>query len=117
MDLKETIIVESLKLFSLNGFLSTSIKDILGASGASKGGRGEGVLNTNLICTVKCEFLRSFYGNTRSDCCLGAVSDKKALLIVVVTKDLTNRFHAGNIVKQLAAEVGGNGGSGIESQY
>jgi TetR/AcrR family transcriptional repressor of nem operon len=38
MDLKETIIVESLKLFSLNGFLSTSIKDILGASGASKGG-------------------------------------------------------------------------------
>jgi len=41
---------------------------------------------------------------------LGAVSGKKALLIVVVTKDLTHRFHAGNIVKQLAAEVGGGGG-------
>lgn len=38
MDLKETIIIESLKLFSLNGFLSTSIKDILKAAGASKGG-------------------------------------------------------------------------------
>jgi TetR/AcrR family transcriptional repressor of nem operon len=38
MDLKETIIIESLKLFSLNGFLSTSIQDILKASGASKGG-------------------------------------------------------------------------------
>ena len=41
---------------------------------------------------------------------LGAVSGKKALLIVVVTKDLTDRYHAGNIVKQLAAEVGGGGG-------
>jgi alanyl-tRNA synthetase len=38
------------------------------------------------------------------------VSGEKALLIVVVTKDLTDRFHAGNIVKQLAAEVGGGGG-------
>jgi len=41
---------------------------------------------------------------------LGAVSGEKALLIVVVTKDLTDRFHAGNIVKRLAAEVGGGGG-------
>jgi alanyl-tRNA synthetase len=41
---------------------------------------------------------------------LGAESGAKALLIAVVTKDLTDRFHAGNIVKQLAAEVGGGGG-------
>ena len=38
MNLKDTIIHESLKLFSLNGFLSTSIQDILSAAGTSKGG-------------------------------------------------------------------------------
>ena len=38
MTLKETIIHESLKLFSLKGFLSTSLGDILEASKASKGG-------------------------------------------------------------------------------
>jgi TetR/AcrR family transcriptional repressor of nem operon len=38
MDLKQRIIHESLKLFSLKGFLSTSINDILEAAGTSKGG-------------------------------------------------------------------------------
>jgi AcrR family transcriptional regulator len=38
MDLKDKIIQESLKLFSLKGFLSTSIHDILEAAGTSKGG-------------------------------------------------------------------------------
>lgn len=38
MSLKETIIHESLKLFSLKGFLSTSIHDILLAANTSKGG-------------------------------------------------------------------------------
>jgi len=38
MDLKEKIIHESLKLFSLKGFLSTSIHDILKAANTSKGG-------------------------------------------------------------------------------
>jgi alanyl-tRNA synthetase len=41
---------------------------------------------------------------------LGSQSDSKAMLIVVVTKDLTDRFHAGNIVKEIAAAVGGRGG-------
>ncbi len=41
---------------------------------------------------------------------LGSKSDAKAMLIVVVTRDLTNKYHAGNIVKQLAAVVGGSGG-------
>ncbi|MDQ7784888.1 MAG: alanine--tRNA ligase [Desulfomonilaceae bacterium] len=41
---------------------------------------------------------------------LGARSDGKALLIAVVTKDLTNRFHAGKIVKKAAEVVGGSGG-------
>ncbi len=41
---------------------------------------------------------------------LGAVSGSKALLIAIVTKDLTDRFHAGNIVKEVASVVGGGGG-------
>jgi len=36
--LKDTIVHESLKLFSLNGFLSTSVQDILSAANTSKGG-------------------------------------------------------------------------------
>jgi len=38
MDLKNKIIHESMRLFSLKGFLSTSIEDILKAAGTSKGG-------------------------------------------------------------------------------
>lgn len=38
MNLKQKIIIESLKLFSLKGFLSTSIQDILQAVNSSKGG-------------------------------------------------------------------------------
>ena len=41
---------------------------------------------------------------------LGAESKGKALLLVIVTEDLQKQFHAGNIVKALAAEVGGGGG-------
>jgi alanyl-tRNA synthetase len=41
---------------------------------------------------------------------LGSASGAKALLIVVVTQDLTDRIHAGKIVKQIAAVVGGGGG-------
>ena len=38
MSLKEKIIHESLRLFSLKGFLGTSLQDILSATGTSKGG-------------------------------------------------------------------------------
>ncbi len=41
---------------------------------------------------------------------LGSTAGNKALLIVVVTKDLTDRYHAGKIIKQVAAVVGGGGG-------
>jgi len=41
---------------------------------------------------------------------LGSAVDSKVLLIAVVTKDLTDRFHAGNIVKSIAPVVGGGGG-------
>jgi alanyl-tRNA synthetase len=41
---------------------------------------------------------------------LGCEADGKALLIVVVTKDLHARFHAGKMIKTIASEVGGGGG-------
>jgi len=41
---------------------------------------------------------------------LGAEAGGKALLIVVVTKDLTAQYRAGDIVKQVAAMVDGSGG-------
>ena len=39
----------------------------------------------------------------------GKYSDK-VYLLVGVTKDLTSKYHAGNIVKELAEIVGGRGG-------
>jgi len=41
---------------------------------------------------------------------LGGVNGPKVFLIVGVTKDLTKRFHAGNVIKQIASTVGGSGG-------
>jgi alanyl-tRNA synthetase len=41
---------------------------------------------------------------------LGSAAGAKAMLIVVVTPDLAGRYHAGNIIKEIAAEVGGRGG-------
>ena len=41
---------------------------------------------------------------------LGAEKNSKALLISIVTKDLLGQFHAGKIIKAVAAEVGGGGG-------
>jgi len=41
---------------------------------------------------------------------LGSAADSKVFLIVVVTKDLVKKYHAGNIVKQVSPVVGGGGG-------
>ena len=41
---------------------------------------------------------------------LGSRSDDKAMLLCLVTKDLTERYHAGNIIKEIAPIVGGSGG-------
>lgn len=41
---------------------------------------------------------------------LGSVVGTKALLVAVVSKDLAHQYHAGNIVKQISAIVGGRGG-------
>ena len=36
--------------------------------------------------------------------------DGKVMLICGVTKDLTDKYHAGEIIKKLSAKVGGTGG-------
>jgi len=41
---------------------------------------------------------------------LGSKSADKAMLLCMVTKDLTDRYHAGNIIKEIAPIVGGSGG-------
>ena len=41
---------------------------------------------------------------------LGAAHQGKAMLLAIVTPDLAGRFHAGNLVKELAPMVGGGGG-------
>ena len=41
---------------------------------------------------------------------LGAVHDEKVLLVAGVTKDLTKQYHAGKIIKEVAAICGGGGG-------
>jgi alanyl-tRNA synthetase len=41
---------------------------------------------------------------------IGTEKDGKATLLVAVTKDLTGRFKAGDLIKQLAPIVGGSGG-------
>jgi alanyl-tRNA synthetase len=41
---------------------------------------------------------------------LGSSKGDKAMLIAVVTKDLTDQLHAGRIVGALAARLGGKGG-------
>jgi alanyl-tRNA synthetase len=41
---------------------------------------------------------------------IGSQADSKALLLVLVTKDLTDRLHAGNMIKQVARMIGGGGG-------
>jgi alanyl-tRNA synthetase len=41
---------------------------------------------------------------------LGSVKDEKVSLIVMVSKDLTSRYQAGAIIKDMAVILGGTGG-------
>ena len=41
---------------------------------------------------------------------LGTVHDEKVQLIAGVTKDLTDQYHAGKLIKEVAAICGGGGG-------
>jgi alanyl-tRNA synthetase len=41
---------------------------------------------------------------------VGTAAEEKALLVVVVTKDLTPSLHAGKIIQQVVKGIGGSGG-------
>jgi len=41
---------------------------------------------------------------------LASAGEANVNLVATVSKDLTRRYHAGNIIKELAAMVGGGGG-------
>jgi len=41
---------------------------------------------------------------------LGVKSADKVMLLCMVTKDLTKKYHAGNIIKEIAPLIGGSGG-------
>ncbi|MBI5328219.1 MAG: alanine--tRNA ligase [Deltaproteobacteria bacterium] len=41
---------------------------------------------------------------------LGSKTNGKALILAAITKDLSNRFNAGSIIKELAPVIGGKGG-------
>ncbi|MEE9258947.1 MAG: alanine--tRNA ligase [Nitrospinaceae bacterium] len=59
--------------------------------------------------------LRSFIDNAKNQIksgvvVIGSAANGKVLLAAGVTKDLTKRYHAGNILKEIATIVGGSGG-------
>jgi alanyl-tRNA synthetase len=41
---------------------------------------------------------------------LGLAKDDKVSIVVMVSKDLTSKYHAGNLIKDMAAVLGGTGG-------
>ena len=41
---------------------------------------------------------------------IGSKAGDKAMLLCLVTRDLADRYHAGNIIKEIAPIVGGSGG-------
>ena len=59
--------------------------------------------------------LRTFIDNAKNKLksgvvVVGSVANGKVSMAAGVTKDLTDKYHAGNIIKQIASIVGGNGG-------
>ena len=59
--------------------------------------------------------LRTFIDNTKNQLksgivVVGSVNASKVSMAAGVTKDLTSKYHAGNIIKVIASIVGGNGG-------
>ncbi len=64
---------------------------------------------------VDARTLRTFIDNAKNQLksvvvVAGAMDNGKVLLAAGVTKDLTDRYHAGNILKKVAEVVGGKGG-------
>jgi alanyl-tRNA synthetase len=64
---------------------------------------------------VDSKTLRTFIDNAKNQLksgviVVGSIAEGKVSLAAGVTKDLTEKYHAGNIIKQIAAIVGGSGG-------
>ena len=64
---------------------------------------------------VDAKTLRTFIDNAKNQLksvvvVAGAADNGKVILAAGVTKDLEGRFHAGNLLKEVAAVVGGKGG-------
>ena len=99
--------IESLKgklAANASGDLMSQVKDIAGVK----------VLAAE-VSIADAKTLRDFGDKLRDKLAsgiilLGSKADDKALLLCMVTKDLAGKFHAGNIIKELAPLVGGKGG-------
>ena len=71
-----------------------------------------------LVCeidSVGAKDLRNMADQLRQDLgsgivCLGSHQAGKATLLIAVTQDLTNRFKAGALIKELSPLIGGKGG-------
>ncbi len=64
---------------------------------------------------VDAKTLRTFIDNAKNQLksgivVVGSVADGKVSMAAGVTKDLTDKYHAGNIIKSIAVIVGGSGG-------
>jgi alanyl-tRNA synthetase len=75
--------------------------------------------NTSLLIknleSTDAKTLRTYIDNAKNKLksgivVVGSVADGKVAMAAGVTKDLTHRFHAGNIIKEIATIVGGSGG-------
>lgn len=76
---------------------------------------GEVSLLVKQLDGMDSQTLRTFIDNAKNQVksgvvVVGSVVDGKVLLAAGVTKDLTERYHAGNILKEIASIVGGSGG-------
>ena len=98
----------------------TSLKEKM-ISGSDSSGEGDiqkigdaSLLIKNLENT-DAKTLRTYIDNAKNKLksgivVAGSVADKKVAMAAGVTQDLTHRFHAGNIIKEIATIVGGSGG-------
>lgn len=94
------------------GAFSVKAKEIANSARAIQGAN---LVTWSLGTLNSSEELRSFADLIRDNLesgvvVLGAQINGKAALLVAVTKDLQKRFHAGNLIKELAPIIGGKGG-------
>jgi alanyl-tRNA synthetase len=99
--------VTTLKEKMVSGQESTSIDEVQKI--------GEVSLLIKKLDGMDAKTLRTFIDNAKNQLksgivVVGSVADGKVSMAVGVTKDLTGKFHAGNIIKEIAVIVGGSGG-------